>query len=73
MRSLLTDLNFTKCEDSKFRRCMIHDGMNVEINEYGCMLISAELEHKRIEILITVIKFEDRDKFKDWLLFTYGA
>tara|TARA_R110000782_G_scaffold12795_2_gene37963 strand:+ start:2051 stop:2209 length:159 start_codon:yes stop_codon:yes gene_type:complete len=52
---------------------MIHDLMNVEIDEYGYMWVSAELEHKRIEIQITMIKFEDRDKFKDWLLFTYGS
>jgi hypothetical protein len=73
MHSLLTDLDFTTCDDGKYRRCMIHDLMNVEIDEYGYMWVSAELEHKGIEIQITMIKFEDRDKFKDWLLFTYGS
>lgn len=73
MHRLLTDLDFTKCGDGKYRRCNIHDFMNVKVDDYGYMWISAELEHKPIEIQITVIKFEDRDKFKDWLLFTYGA
>jgi len=73
MHSLLTDLDFTKCGDGKYRRCNIHDFMNVRVDDYGYMWISAELEHKPVEIQITMIKFEDRDKFKDWLLFTYGA
>ena len=73
MHGLLTDLDFTKCVDGKYRRCNIHDFMNVKVDDYGYMWISAELEHKPIEIQITVIKFEDKDKFKDWLLFTYGA
>tara|TARA_R110000803_G_scaffold185024_1_gene247358 strand:- start:601 stop:873 length:273 start_codon:yes stop_codon:yes gene_type:complete len=70
---LLTELDFTKCSDGKYRRCNIHDFMNVKIDDYGYMCISAELEHKPIEIQITMIRFEDRYKFKDWLLFTYGA
>lgn len=73
MHRLLTGLDFTKCEDGKYRRCMIHDFMNVKVDEYGYMWVNAELEHKSIEIPITMIKFEDRNKFKDWLLFTYGA
>jgi hypothetical protein len=70
---LLMDLGFTKCSDGKYRRCDIHDFMNVRVDDYGYMRISAELEHKPIEIEITMIKFKDRDKFKGWLLFTYGA
>lgn len=72
MHRLLTELDFTKCDDNKYRRCMIHDFMNVKVDEDGYMWISSELGHKPIEIQITVIKFEDRSKFKDWLLFTYG-
>ena len=73
IHKLLSDLNFTKCKDGKYRRCMIHDFMNIKVDEYGYMWINAELEHKPIEILITTITFEDRDKFKDWLIFTYSS
>jgi len=48
MHRLLTELDFTKCEDGKYRRCMVHDFMNVKVDEYGYMWISAELEHKPI-------------------------
>ena len=71
MHILLTELDFTKCEDGKYRRCMIHDFMSVKIDEYGHMWVSAECDY--IEIQITMIKFKNRDRFKDWLLFTYGS
>jgi hypothetical protein len=73
MHSLLTDLDFTTCEDGYYRRCMIHDSMNVEVDEYGSMWVSAELDDQTVKIQVTMIKFQDRDNFKDWLLFTYGA
>tara|TARA_R110000803_G_scaffold28978_3_gene66489 strand:- start:1804 stop:2112 length:309 start_codon:yes stop_codon:yes gene_type:complete len=70
---LLTDLDFTKCENGKYRRCMIHDSMHVKIDEYGYMYVFAELDMMDVKIPITCIEPKNKDKFKDWLLFTYGV
>ena len=73
MHRLLTDLDFTKCENDKYRRCMIHDNMHIKLDEWGYMYVFAELDMMDIKIPITCIEPKDKDKFKDWLLFTYGA
>ena len=73
MHRLLTELGFTKCENDKYRRCMIHDSMHIKLDEWGYMYVFAELDMKDIKIPITCIEPKDKDKFKDWLLFTYGA
>lgn len=73
MHRLLTNLDFTKCEDDKYRRCMIHDSMHIKLDEWGYMYVFAELDMKDVVIPITCIEPKDKDKFKDWLLFTYGA
>ena len=72
MHRLLTELRFTKCDDEKYRRCTIHDDMYIKLDEWGYMYVFAELDMKNIKIPITCIEPKDKDKFKDWLLFTYG-
>ena len=73
IHNLLSELDFTKCKDGKYRRVNINDFMNVHIDKYGFMWVNAELDTNPIEIPITMIKFEDSHKFKDWLIFTYGS
>jgi hypothetical protein len=52
---------------------MIHDSMHIKLDEWGYMYVFAELDMKDVVIPITCIEPKDKDKFKDWLLFTYGA
>lgn len=73
MHRALLDMEFTKCHDNKYRRCNIHDFMNVFIDECGYLWVSAELEHKPIEIPITMFKDDELDKFKQWMILTHGA
>ena len=73
MRCALIELGFTECENNRYRRCYTHDFMNVVLDEYGYLWINAELEHKPVEIPITMFKDDELDKFKEWLILTHGA
>jgi hypothetical protein len=73
MHRILSELDFTKCGDEKYRRCHIHECMNVKLDEDGFLYVNAETEDQSIEIPITIILYANRLLFKDWLLFTYDA
>ena len=73
MHRALLDMEFTKCDDDKYRRCQIHDLMNVVVDDYGYLWINSELEHKPVEIPITMFKDNELDKFKQWIVLTHGA
>jgi len=73
MHHALLDMGFTKCGDGKYRRHKTHDFMNVVVDEYGYLWINAELEHKLIEIPITMFKDNELGDFKKWMVLTHGA
>jgi hypothetical protein len=72
MQIILAELDFTKCGDGKYRRCNIHDFMNIELDEDGFLWVYAENEDQSVFIPITIIHYTNRLKFKEWLMFTYG-
>ena len=71
IESVLLNMEFTKCSDGKYRRCNIHDCINVDVDEYGNLLINAELEHNKIEIPITIFKHNEVAEFKQWFALTF--
>ena len=68
----LFDMGFVLCGDGRYRRCVTHDNMNVCIDEYGYLWVSAEKEKENIEIPITMFKQYELDKFKQWIILTHG-
>ena len=73
MHRALLAMEFTKCDDNKYRRCQTHDFMNIVIDEFGYLWVNAELEHEPIEIPITMFKDDELDKFKQWMILTHGV
>lgn len=73
MHRALLEMEFNKCDDGKYRRCQIHDFMNIVVDEHGYLWVNAELEHKPVEIPITMFKDNELNKFKQWMILTHDC
>jgi hypothetical protein len=73
LANALSEMGFTKCPDNKYRRCDIHDFMNIVIDSYGHLWVNAELQSEAIQIPITMFKENEIDKFKQWMILTHAV
>jgi len=67
----LFNMGFVLCNDGKYRKTSIFDFMNLCIDEYGNLRVSAENETGNVEIPITMFNQNKLDKFKQWMALTH--